>query len=441
MRTEELYNILNACETPTKTKNILSDLKETNKDKAECVADYLKFMLDPNITYGIKKINIPDEHLYKENSCYVNELLQEINQISEDKGRFLYQILKHSTVKEQELIKYAIKRKHPNKIGIKVVNSVFPGLIFQVPYMGALPGTPDRISKINWDAGVAVQPKMDGMAVLAVIDKYGAKLYTRQHKDITHAFPRLTRSLFDRYLVTTMSDNLIYYLHMEFLVKNPFDILPRKTANGMLNKIIKGSKHESDYFITPCLLDCNIIYYGMELPQLDRYKFLSKTFSGYFDIVKQTVVYDEKDAMNIHDDYIRKGYEGTIWKDTKAVWQEGKHTNLLKIKPEVELELEVIDINEHKERPGEIGSLVCTSADGFVRVAVSGLTDEERKHPWGEFTNKIVTVRANELIKSKSKSTYSLLNPRFIEIRDDKQETDSFDDIKQAFNNVGKKVN
>lgn len=431
MKTEELYNILDACTTPTKTKKSLLDIKN-NKDKAQCIADYLRYMLDPNITYGIKKINIPDKHLYKENDCYVNEFLTALHQISKNKGRYIDSVLTYSTVKEQKLIKYAIKRKHPNKIGIKVVNSVFPGLIFQTPYMGALPGTPERIAKIDWESGVAVQPKDDGMAVLAIINKHGAKLYTRQHRDITEAFPEIAKRLFDK----CGEKSFTYYLHMEFLVREKFCILPRKTGNGILNKIIKGTKKENDYDISPHLLDCNLM--GTKVKQLGRYMCMTEVFGDSFYIIDQDIVYNENDAREIHDMYIRFGYEGTIWKDPKAFWREGKHTNLLKIKPEVEMELEVIDINEHKERPGEIGSFVCKSKDGFLRVAVSGLTDEERKQPWDMFIGKIITVRANDLINAKGKDTHSLLNPRFIEIRHDKQEADYFYEISQAFRNVGK---
>jgi len=48
-------------------------------------------MLDPNITYGIKKINIPDKHLYKENDCYVNEFLTALHQISKTRAGILIQ--------------------------------------------------------------------------------------------------------------------------------------------------------------------------------------------------------------------------------------------------------------------------------------------------------------------------------------------------------------
>ncbi len=91
------------------------------------------------------------------------------------------------------------------------------------------------------------------------------------------------------------------------------------------------------------------------------------------------------------------------------------------------------------------------SADGLLQVNVSGMKRHERGlervdlndsskglqvidgFDFDQFTGKISAVKYNEVIKSKSRDTYSLFLPNVLEIRDksDKVFPDDFAKIKK----------
>ena len=82
------------------------------------------------------------------------------------------------------------------------------------------------------------------------------------------------------------------------------------------------------------------------------------------------------------------------------------------------------------------GALECESEDGLVRVSVgTGLSDELRRefapeHADESIIGKVITVKHNGLITSKSNTHSSLYLPRFVEIRYDKDEADTITKIK-----------
>jgi hemerythrin superfamily protein len=80
---------------------------------------------------------------------------------------------------------------------------------------------------------------------------------------------------------------------------------------------------------------------------------------------------------------------------------------------------------------GQLGALVCESADGKVVVNVgSGLSDKQRKKFKPEFIiGKIVEITYNEKIAKKDSDIFSLFLPRFMKIRDDKNVANDFEEI------------
>jgi hypothetical protein len=83
----------------------------------------------------------------------------------------------------------------------------------------------------------------------------------------------------------------------------------------------------------------------------------------------------------------------------------------------------------------KINRIICESLDGIVTVQVAGI-DEKTMDNLTELKDdligKIVTIEATELSKDRE-NNYHLLHPRFIELRDDKDEADNFEKIKKIF--------
>jgi hypothetical protein len=78
-----------------------------------------------------------------------------------------------------------------------------------------------------------------------------------------------------------------------------------------------------------------------------------------------------------------------------------------------------------------MGNIICESACGKLRVSVgTGFTDTEREQDWGLNMGKIATIICESIIKDKHKdSLYSLYLPRFLELRNDRNEAQTLKDI------------
>ena len=100
-----------------------------------------------------------------------------------------------------------------------------------------------------------------------------------------------------------------------------------------------------------------------------------------------------------------------------------RSTSWLKLKPFIEVSLEVIDVEEGTGRnEGRLGALVCAGEDDSRRINVncgSGFTDNDRAIYWesrGELIGQIVEIRADAVTQNQDGS-YSLRFPRFLRFR------------------------
>jgi DNA ligase-1 len=127
----------------------------------------------------------------------------------------------------------------------------------------------------------------------------------------------------------------------------------------------------------------------------------------------------KKQFAAINEKAIAGGYEGIMVKDPYAPYECKRTTNWLKIKPFIEVTLEVIDIEEGTGRNvGRLGALVCEGEDDgrVIHVNVgSGFTDSDRD---AIFSSKVsvvghkVEVRADAVTQNQD-GTFSLRFPRF----------------------------
>jgi DNA ligase-1 len=120
---------------------------------------------------------------------------------------------------------------------------------------------------------------------------------------------------------------------------------------------------------------------------------------------------------------IEGGYEGIMIKDPLAPYECKRSHAWLKLKPFIEVSLEVQGVEEGTGRnEGRLGALICSGDDGgrFIQVNCgSGFTDNDRIDYW---TNRntlfgaMVEVRADAITQNQD-GTYSLRFPRFLRFR------------------------
>jgi DNA ligase-1 len=117
------------------------------------------------------------------------------------------------------------------------------------------------------------------------------------------------------------------------------------------------------------------------------------------------------------------GYEGIMIKDPEAGYECKRSVAWLKLKPFIEVSLEVVDVEEGTGRNvGRLGAIVCQGVDDgkAIRVNVgSGFSDSDRDSYWSSrdsLLGQIVEVRADAVTQNQD-GTYSLRFPRFLRFR------------------------
>jgi DNA ligase 1 len=120
---------------------------------------------------------------------------------------------------------------------------------------------------------------------------------------------------------------------------------------------------------------------------------------------------------------IKGGYEGIMLKDADAGYKCKRSVAWLKLKPFIEVSLEVIDVEEGTGKNiGRLGAIVCQGVDDGKTIQVnvgSGFSDSDRDSYWisrDSLLGQIVEVRADAVTQNQDGS-YSLRFPRFLRFR------------------------
>ena len=120
---------------------------------------------------------------------------------------------------------------------------------------------------------------------------------------------------------------------------------------------------------------------------------------------------------------IENKYEGIMIKDPDAAYECKRSTAWLKLKPFIEVSLDVVDFEEGTGRnAGRLGAIICEGADDGRRIRVnvgSGFSDANRDDYWMDreaIVGHVAEVRADAVTQNQD-GTYSLRFPRFLRFR------------------------
>ncbi len=120
---------------------------------------------------------------------------------------------------------------------------------------------------------------------------------------------------------------------------------------------------------------------------------------------------------------VENGYEGIMIKDLNADYECKRSIAWLKLKPFIEVSLEVVNVEEGTGRNvGRLGAFVCSGVDDDRTITVnvgSGFSDANRDDFWNHRDScigNIVEIRADAVTQNQDGS-YSLRFPRFLRFR------------------------
>lgn len=125
------------------------------------------------------------------------------------------------------------------------------------------------------------------------------------------------------------------------------------------------------------------------------------------------------------DKITAQGGEGIMIRDPNATYKCGKRSDaLLKYKKVQTMDLRIVDWNEGNGKyAGAIGSFVCETDDGEIKVSVSGMPDELHFGNPDDYMDRIIEVAYFDISVNSVTGQKSLRFPRLKCFRDDKDTT------------------
>lgn len=403
---------------------------------------FLVAAYDPVVSYGV--IQMPDVHgdqdtLETVSGFILDELLPNLasRKLSGKAAQMaIERVLLKLKAEDADVLRNVIRKDLRCGINTGTINSAIKGLIFEPPYMRCSLKDKSNMKKWDWSEGIFSQTKADGMFINAIVGVDGVQWMTRNGQ----TFPEGSLGkVLNAEALWVLKPNHVYM--GELLVIDGPTVLPREVGNGALNSVLKGGSFEPDQ--QPILKVWDVVtvdewragssnhVYNLRLADC---KLISE--SQVISVIDTRVVYDMQAAMSHYRELVANGEEGTILKHPVLLWKDGTSKDAVKLKVEADVDLLVVGFEQGKGKFAEmVGSLTCETADGGIRVNVSGFTDGMRKHitenvdQW--VGNKVITVRANDIMEADPVS--SLFLPRFVEVREDKDTPDTTAKVFEIF--------
>ena len=325
------------------------------------------------------------------------------------------------------------------------INRMFKGTIPEFPYMRCSLPAKSNMPKWDWNDGIVVQEKADGMFANVNVDGAGFLWITsRQGSPFPAGCLGIESDMVKVLMPATQT-------HGELTIFENGTLCPRQIGNGIFNSLLSGGTLAPNQKVVFEAWDqiplasvvskgkCSTIY-KVRLGALAR-QAISAQREGMVSvrIIPTKEVKTKAEAYTIYRDLLKKGKEGVVCKHPNATWADNTSKDQVKLKVEFCVELRVKDFlpgAPGSKTEATFGSLLCESECGQLEVGVSGFTDAMRlaiHSDRGRWLDSIITVKANDIMNpdGEGDELHSLFLPRFIESRNDKGTADTLEQIRE----------
>jgi DNA ligase-1 len=418
------WNIIKDLETHNLRTN-KEQIIDANKDNKEFL-EGCRLALDPMITFGLKQIpeKTNEDGPGLDWDSFTLALTGFVTRnVTGNTARDMIATMMNSATQEQwnhwyrriliKDLRCGVSEKTINK----VVKGAIPVFECQLSHDSA-----NHESKVCGKKMIEV--KLDGVRVLTVVYPDGrVDQFSRNGKEllnfghIKEQFAKVANKLssptvFDGEIMSSSFQDLMKQVHRKEnvtasdAVLHLFDIIP-------LDKFQEGK---------------------FAVKQSGRTAWLKQWYEEHMNLLPNVTVLDhavvdldtehgQKLFSMYNKSAVENGYEGIMIKDLDAPYECKRSTAWLKLKPFIEVSLEVIEIEEGTGRNvGRLGAFVCAGDDDGKRIKVnvgSGFSDANRDSFWAsrdQCIGNIVEVRADAVTQNQDGS-YSLRFPRFLRFR------------------------
>ena len=386
-----------------------------NIDNAEFIAGST-MCLDPLVTFGVKQVPTTDTmgpgvgwDLFK---SLADKLIA--RELTGHAARDAIQTLAdHSTIDQwNDWYRRILIKDLRCGTGAKLFNKVQKDTIPLFGCMLAHDGA-KHPKKITGEC--YIEYKYDGVRVIAIVQNGDATLYSRNGK-LLENFPHINEALSRSEFEGLVFDGEV--------MSEDFQTLMRQVHRK------EGAQTEDSYLAVFDMLTLEEFNAGgtsiNAIDRRDRIEQLSGMFNYRIQLVDATLVNLDLDEGQAQFKAMNKlaldeGYEGLMIKPAFEGYKCKRSHAWLKIKPFIEVTLEVVGVEEGTgKNEGMLGALVVAGNDDgkdFHLNVGSGLTDDMRKDVWAvkdAVVGQLVEIRADAATQSQdADDVWSLRFPRF----------------------------
>lgn len=422
-------------------KDILNELNNSNSSnyKLDTLKKYkdnenLKKLLE--LAYNRNKFNynisrnyiINNVSLNSNGSKSIEEFLDEIENLGGGSIRgnathdYVYNLLNNLDSENREILLNLIGRDLKIGLNVKSINKVFKNLIPKPNYMRCAVLSEKTLKKIKFPA--FIQLKMDGTYREIHVSDGQVTGKTRSGEEY-----------FNPILFKEMENFPNGFYTGELTIEGE----SRFSGNGLINSL--NPPYEKivftvwDYLTDEDYLENTKNLYSNRFNTLKD--ILEKNSTERVKLVPNFEVQSIDEALKHVSEWMEQGLEGGVLKDKNNVFKNGTSGTQLKIKLKVDAEMRITGFTDGTigtKREGKIGAIQFSNDEGTIKGQCSGFSDDEldlfTKNK-DNLIGRIISVEFNDLVKSENNDYYALSHPVFVELRNDKDETDTLEKVIQ----------
>lgn len=352
----------------------------------------------------------------------------------------LRELLAGLTQDDKIVLTRVIKRDLRVGITAKTANEIWEGLIYLLPIMNATANSQNAIDKLVYPCYADL--KADGARSICIVKDNVVTIVTKNNK-VYKLLDKIESDIKALGVNNVVIDGELVY--------TPNGVADRAKSNGVANKSTSGTitHDESDA----------MVYHVWDMIPYDEYfngkskeplsvrrdnllAVLDKSGSKRVIHIEYRVCNNFEEVLDAFYYYLSLGLEGIVAKNISALWKNTRSSDYVKFKDAKTGELRILELIEGTGKlQGHLGAFIIGTDDGLVRnkcgigdKQLNSMTEEFRKYVWehqDEFINAIGEFKYNYVNPKKNDDGYyTLFLPRFMRTRFDKDETNTYKELK-----------
>lgn len=206
----------------------------------------------------------------------------------------------------------------------------------------------DKLKYVKYPA--YVQPKLDGMRCIAMVQDGKCKLFSRTQKEI-NTVPHIVAEIETKFAGQTIILDGELYNHEH-----------KENFNRIMSLIKRDEVHPEA---------TEIQYHVYDVVSEENYAVRTALIqhliddSGYLKLVPTMIVKQQSEMDEVFDAFLEAGYEGAMYRNPLMSYENKRSVSLLKVKIMKDAEFEIIGVQEGNGKlQGKAGAFIVKTAEG-----------------------------------------------------------------------------